>query len=1301
MKMAPSRDDIQDIYPLTPFQEGLLYHDMLGHDGDAAQRPYFQQLTFRMSGPLDAAAFERSWAWLIARHDILRTVFRTGGADRPLQIVLKHLPFHLDRHDLSMLAEREQAAAIESCIRTERTRPFDLQRDLLLRVACLALGADQHIIIWSFHHILVDGWCIGILQGELAAAYAAFVGGGQPALPAAQQFGGHVAWAEKRRGENVLSYWADYLAGYEPVPLLPRHPAQGAEPDAPEGRIPITLGSELSERLVALAQREGVTLNILVQALWGVLLAKHNGRRDVVFGAVVSTRSPDLPGSDSMVGPCIVMLPLRVRYEPGETMRGLLHRLRAQTGEWLGNTNCALADVQARCRTGTALFDHYAVFENYPLDEQFRGAVQQFAPGLTIEDVRSFITTNYDFYISAQSGARLHLELCFNVQTVSPAVATLLAARFRQLATQVADDAGAVIDALPILFPDETEQILGRWSHGAAPAPLAPNVAAARARLLSEGDTRPALRVGDRIMTHRELQDAAEAMARGLRDRFAIRPGDAIAIWALPNEDTAVAMLACLLLGAPFAPLDTAAPPARNRHIAADCGARLMVATGREKPPELGITMVSVAELATAPGQALPEVPSGSAAYIIYTSGTTGMPKGVEVGQAALLNYVGWLARDLGISAADRTALVTSAAYDLGYTGLFGSLLLGGCLSLMDESERREPLRAIEIFREHRLTWLKATPSFLGMLLTEPAELSTAQDLRLVLLGGEPQRFADLRQLRTALPGATIFNHYGPTEATIGCIAGRIGDDLLADSDPPQRLGRPIAGTRVILCDQAMIPVPPGTPGELIVAGAGLADRYIGAGGVDAERFVSLACLGGIRGYRTGDWGEWLADGTIAFHGRRDDQVKVRGHRVAVGGVERALANVTGIRECAVVAEKSAAGATELIAFFVPQPGSKVAAVELRTALAATLPEPMVPGRFVPLSRLPLTANGKVDRGALRADGARLAAIVATAEPSGNALEESLRGIWADVLFHEQVGLDDDFFGLGGHSIKAVLLVSRVRKQLKRPLVIRELFDHPTVRQLARHLAGERSTSNGFLTLRSAPSGAPAALFLPPVLGSSTVYKELVGHFGAELACYGAQCPGFDREESTMDSIAALADLFATRAEQLGHTGPLRLVGWSMGAHLALETALRLERSGRSLRLVLIDSPPRLPQSTPLLDAEPVFANLEELAQRPYWGGIITKLCASLSADERTRLERLAVQNRRMLEDYVFTGSVAADLFCIEALDNAAPSGMAGFGTVTSGRCVVQRVAGDHYSMFQPPNLDGLAQRVERALMAT
>ncbi|WP_375413898.1 amino acid adenylation domain-containing protein [uncultured Bradyrhizobium sp.] len=1299
--MPPHRDDILDIYPLTPFQEGLLYHDMLGHDAGAAQRPYFQQLIFRMRGPLDCPAFERSWAWLIARHDILRTVFRTGGADRPLQIVVKHRPFRLDGEDLSALTGPEQAAAIESCIQSERARPFDLQRDLLMRVACLTLGATEHLVVWSFHHILVDGWCIGILQRELAAAYADFSSRRQPDLPPAPQFGTHVVLAEKRRGEHILAYWADYLAGYEPGPLLPGHRVQTPGCDASQHRLPIALGNELSERLTALAQREGVTLNILVQALWGVLVAKLNGRRDVVFGAVVSTRLPDLPGSDSMIGPCIVMLPLRVRYQPGDEMRGLLRRLRAQTGEWLSNTHCALADVQARCRTGTALFDHFAVFENYPLDAQFRGDVQQFAPGLTIEDVRSFITTNYDFYLSAQSGARLQLELCFNAENIDPSVASLLAARFCHLATKVADDVGCVVDAVPILFADEAEQILQRWSHGAAPAPLAPSVAAARARLLTEGGTRPALRVGDRVITHSELQEAAEAAARGLHDRFAIRPGNPVAVWAVPNEDTVVAMLACLLLGAPFVPLDAAAPAARNIDVLADCGARLMIATGQGKMPELGVTTVTVAELATQPGGALQQAPEVSAAYIIYTSGTTGTPKGVQVGQAALLNYAGWLARDLGITAADRTALVTSAAYDLGYTGLFGSLLLGGCLSLIGEDERRDPQHVIEIFRSHRLSWLKATPSFLSMLLTEAAELSAAQDLRLVLLGGEPQRFADLRRLKETLPGVTIFNHYGPTEATIGCIAGRIDDDLLADRDPPQRLGRPIAGAQVILCDQAMMPVPPGTPGELIVAGAGLADRYVGAGGRDAERFVNPACLGGVRAYRTGDWGEWLADGSIAFHGRRDDQIKVRGHRVTLGGIERVLAGIAGIRECAVVAETSAAGETELIAFVVPKPGSTLSAADLRTALSANLPEPMVPSRFVLLSRLPLTTNGKVDRAALRADGVRLASVAAPMEQTGNDLEEALRRIWADVLFVEQIGLDDDFFDLGGHSIKAVLLVSRVRKQLKRPLVIRELFEHPTVRLLARHMAGARGASDGLLTLRSAPTGAPAALFLPPVLGSSTVYRELIGYFGADLACYGAQCPGFDREENIMDSLSALADLFAGKAATLGHTSPLRLVGWSMGAHLALETALRLERAGRSLRLVLIDSPPRLPESKPCIDDEPPFANFEELARQPYWAGVFAKLFASLSAEERNRLERLGVQNRQMLQDYVFTGNVAADLFCIEALDNAAPAGMGSFGTVTSGRCVVQRVAGDHYSMFQPPNLEGLAQRVESALMAT
>lgn len=1337
------RDDVQDIYPLTPFQEGILFHDrmdQLGEAGDVpAQRAYFQQLVFRIHGALDVEVFEQSWQRLVARHDILRTIFRASGPGRPVQIVLKRRPFALEMRDLQVHSPPDREVVVREFIANERRHPFDLMRGPLMRVTCLMTGPLETVVVWSFHHILFDGWCIGILQEELSASYAALAKGDPFRHGKAPAFARFVKWSEQRRGGPVLDYWADYLNDWEPgleIPVI-RAGAGTGERKALSRRV--RFDRDLMRRVTALARSQKLTMNTVIVALWGLFLARLNQIRDVVVGAVVSTRPAELDGADRMIGPCIAMVPARVRFAAGESAAAVLRRFQEQSADWLANCHVSLADIQARVRC-RGLFSHYVAFENYPLDAGFRGERQVFAPGLMIGQVESVLCNSYDFNLTCQpEGEELVLDFHFNGAVVDAADVDDLASRFLVLVRAVADAPEASVEALPLMTPEERQIVTDVWSRGPTAAASAGTVAELRRRVVAQHGARPALRTGERTLTHRQLQDRADTLARHLRLRHGCAAGSTVAVIAAGGLPFVQAVLACLSLGAAFVPLDPAAPRARNAHILADCGAGMILAddpaslgglAGDRPVLDLGIfDRDPESEPAIDPP---PPVPANAPAYVIYTSGTTGSPKGVRVSQGALANYVGWLARDLGIGPGDATALVTSPAFDLGYTGVFGTLLLGGCLTLLSEDERRDPASVCTAIVDHRLTFLKATPSYLSMLLADPRHeaLADAKDLRLLLLGGEVQDFEALRRLRALCPGAALWNHYGPTEATIGCVAGPLCD-LLDCADPPQRLGRPIAGTRVLLVDGALRPVPPGIPGEIMVLGAGLADGYVGHAAADDGKFVALPWLAGARAYRTGDRARWLPDGTIGFLGRRDDQVKIRGYRVALSEVESALHALPVVQDAAVRAVRGPR-TTELVAYLVPEPGTTPTVRGLRVALAEVLPDAMVPSRFVLLSRMPLTTNGKIDRAALeRHEGdSRLLLGVAVAgegpESIGSETEEALRAIWKEVLFVERVGLDNDFFDLGGHSIKAVMMVARLRKLLNRSLPIRRVFDHPTPRLLAAFLDardGENPGTAGvamdnvpvdgvsaetaprrprldlLLSLRRGTPEAPTVVFLPPIFGTSSVYKEMIDRMDADITCVGLQCPGFDGDEPFVPSMENLADHFAAVVQSVQPEGRIRLVGYSMGAHVALELALRLEDRGRDVRLVLIDAAPRTDRHVP----DPLEPNVESLAalrSQRHWTRILDFLVEGMEGAVIARLEKLLLNNLRSLQAYAFVGRLRADITCIEALDNPKPADMMGFGALTSGRCLVHRVTGNHYTLFQPPNVNGLEPILRHAVTA-
>lgn len=1311
------REDIQDLVALTPFQQGVLFHDTAaarrGRGDPPAPNPFFQQIVLDLEGRLDIGAFGRAWQGLVDRHQILRCVYRTSGDRGPVQIVLKHRSVRLDVRDWRSDDPAATEAAVADAIAAERLQPFDLTRDLLLRLVLGRVGPDRFVLVWSFHHIVIDGWCIDLLQRELAALYTAAVTGRPADLPTPLPFSRYVAWLQAQNADTLLDWWPGYLgdaAAADPVPGFRRRT------DRPtlDHRVEIvTASAGDTDRLTRLCRDRGITPATLVYTLWGVLLARLADRDDVLIGAVASGRTAPIDGIETMLGPCLAALPYRVAIGPADSFGDVLTRTGRHAGAWLAAAVCALPDIQVRSARRGPLFSHHVVFENFPIDARFTGDAQPLGPGVRLRQREIVQATDDPLTVIVHPGRQLHWQIRFDPTVVDPEAVATLAGALDRLLSAVAHDPEQPVRDWSAAAPADAERMWRRWSVGAPAAqPLgsaAGTLSALRQTVVDRFGDRPAVLADGTTTTHAELEDLARRIAAGL-DARGVGPGDRVAVALPPGREWLATLIATWQRGAAFVPLSMTAPLQRRVAILRDSEPRLLVTDADPDWSGGGdVRQVHPADLGdgTAPGDGRAGPGDGDTiAYVIYTSGTTGTPKGVAVSHGAVLNYLGWLHRDAGIGPEDRTALLTAAEFDLGYTAVFGAALLGGAIALPSEDARRSMPTVVDLIVERRLTWLKLTPGYLRMLLsdTDCARLATADRLGRVFLGGEKQDFGLLAQLKALAPRLTVWNHYGPTEATIGCVAGPI-DDLVGVVDPVQRIGRPIAGMRAAILDRHGQPTAPGWQGELVVAGPGLAAGYHGPVGAAGRSFIAHPVLG--RAYRTGDRARWRSDGTIAILGRDDGQVKIRGHRVEVGEVESALRDTPPVRDAAVLALPDPSGEPALVAFVATGKAEPPAPASLRAALADRLPEPMIPARFIPLTRLPLTDNGKLDRAALiRAATIRPERPADGPAHSGDltATEAVVAPLWAKALSVEQVGPESDFFALGGHSIKAVMVAAGLRKAFGKRMDIRALFDHPILRDFCAHLdrsgaTGAASPATTLIPLKRGDGALPVLVLAGAVLGTATPYRELIDQIDRPVAAWGFQYPGFDREEPFSPTVPALGEVMADAVLRELPDVPVLLAGWSMGGAVAFEAARQLERQGRSPHgLVLLDTLPpgwRPPGAT-AADIAP--ESLDSLRTAPAWRGILNLLADGLDADGWARLDRLYRHNVAIARAWRPANGIRTDILALEAADNSYPIGMAAFDALTAGVCRVQRVPGTHVSMFQPPHVTGLAAALEQAL---
>ncbi|GAA3858718.1 non-ribosomal peptide synthetase [Streptomyces sedi] len=1070
-----TKQGLADVLPLSPLQEGLLFHALYDQRADDV---YTVQLILDLEGALDPTAMAEAATGLLRRHPNLRAGFRYEGLSRTVGIIPNETPLDWTETDLRRLEGPAQDEELTRLLAEDRARGFDLTRPPLIRFALYRLGESRHRLVLTKHHILVDGWSMPVLVKELFALYSAR--GDERGLPRVTPFRQYLSWLGEQDQSAAESAWHQALAGLEEPTLLAGEREGGELPASQPRALTVELPAELTQRVRDAARSHGLTLNSVLQGVWGLLLARLTGRDDVVFGATVSGRPPEIPGIETMVGLFINTLPVRVESPARRSLVEVFSATQTRQAELMAHQHIGLTDVQ-RLAGHPTLFDTIAVFENYPLDP---ADLQPSDPELSLADLSANDATHYPLgVIASVVDGRLRMRLDHRTEVFPTERVREIGDRLARLFTAFADDPEQPAGRVDLLGEEELHRTLVSWNgtgREVAPATIPELFALQAARTPAA----VAVTHGETSLTYGELEERANRLARALAAR-GVGPERFVAL-ALPRSaELVVAVLAVLKAGGAYVPMDPSYPADRLAYMLDDARPELLVTSGDAALPEAldasGVARVLLDdpafadELAGLPAGAPEVAPHPShPAYVIYTSGSTGRPKGVVVPHRNVVRLMGSTDHWFHFGPDDVWTLFHSYAFDFSVWELWGPLLYGGRLVVVPRQVSRSPEEFLRLLADEGVTVLNQTPSAFYQLMNadrEAPEVGSRLALRYVVFGGEALdlwRLADWYE-RHDDAAPTLVNMYGITETTVH-VSHLALTAPSAAAGPGSMIGSGIPDLRIYVLDGGLRPVAPGVVGEMYVAGAGLARGYLGRPGLSASRFVASP-FGepGERMYRTGDVARWTEDGRLEFVGRADAQVKIRGFRIELGEIEAVLGDHPRVAQAAVLVREDQPGDRRLVGYYVPVAGDEPAEAELRAHAAARLPDHMVPSALVELARFPLTANGKLDAKALPAP--EFAGETGSGNEPRTARQEILCGIFADVLGLPTVGVHDDFFLLGGHSLLATRLVSRVRSALGAELAIRTLFESPTVAALAAALEGADGERPALV-----PAARPAAL---------------------------------------------------------------------------------------------------------------------------------------------------------------------------------------------------------------------------------
>jgi amino acid adenylation domain-containing protein/non-ribosomal peptide synthase protein (TIGR01720 family) len=1039
------KHQVEGLYRLSGLQQGMFFHGLY----DKRAGAYTEQFNCDLVNP-DLDSLTKSWQQVLNNHSILRSGFYYDVFSVPVQCVYREVILPVEVLDYSGMGKAEQAAALMEYKETDRKQGFDFKSAPLMRISLIRLSRERYRMLWTSHHILFDGWSLPVMMEEFLSTYEILEAGSEVKPREVDSYEDYIRYIERGNKEAEEDHWRRYMQGVEQGTLLP-FIAVTKERTKGLGNyktLPLQLDATVSEKIQVYAQKHRLTVNTVMQGVWSLLLHRYTGKKDVVYGVIVSGRPDDLPNVEKRVGMYINTLPLHSVIDEGQKVTAWLELLQAEQVASRQYQYTPLQDIQAWTRVQGDLFDSLLIFVNYPVSE----IIESGKWSLQIENAQMQEQTNYPLSIIIINREKISISFSYNNVLLSDADVEKISHHFEHVLFQLVEKETVELGDIEVLTTVEKQQLLVEFNAYKADYPMDKTLVDLFEQQVAKTPGLTAVLFEQQQYTYNELNERSNQLAHFLRSK-GVKEETLVPICLDRSLDMIVGILGIVKAGGAYVPIDPEYPEDRIRYMLEDTRACIALsdksAASKIVSGKLEVIKLDE-EWAIINQQPLTNLPTrpvpNHLAYVIYTSGSTGRPKGVMNEHAGIVNRLCWAQDYFRLTSDDTVLQKTTFCFDVSVWELFWPLLVGSKLVFAKPGGHKDQAYLKELINLQRITMLHFVPSMLAVFLSD-LQQGDCKGLQKVLCSGEALNLSEVALFREKLPGVELHNLYGPTEAAVDVTYWSLPHEKVELSVIP--IGKPVANTSIYILDSTNHLVPLGGIGEIHIGGVQVARGYLNLPELTMEKFVKDPFQTGMKMYRTGDWGRWLPDGNIEYLGRIDNQVKIRGFRVELGEIERVLQQSGLVLQSVVLAKEGSHGNKRLVAYVVPN--DSFDKQEIIRYLNVKLPDYMIPALWLQLDSLPVTANGKVDKNSLPDPGAGESLVNQYVAPR-NEIEQKLVKIWQELLGVDRIGIYDNFFDLGGHSLLVMRVISAIRKEFDLELIVKDLFQFTTISELAKFL---------------------------------------------------------------------------------------------------------------------------------------------------------------------------------------------------------------------------------------------------------